>query len=77
MSTGKANEHVTLVVDPAFGEQAKVRARVGPLWVIASPQNCSVIRELWAASVHYGANPPTYFDAVAGRAAEESAIAEA
>jgi hypothetical protein len=70
-----SGEHVTLVVDPEFGEQANGRARLGPLWVIASPKNTLVIKRLWASGERYDANSPATFDAVPGRSAEESAIA--
>jgi hypothetical protein len=70
-----AGEHVTLVVDPEFGERAKARARIGPLWVIDSPTNTPVIKELWASGERYDANSPTHFNAVAGRSLEDSVIA--
>jgi hypothetical protein len=69
-----SGEHVTLVVDPEYGERASARAKL-PLWVIASPKNTPVIERLWASGERYGANAPATFDAVSGRSAEDSAIA--
>ena len=69
------SEHVTLVVDREFGEQAKPRASIGPLWVIDSSTNTPVINELWASGVRYDANSPARFNAVPGRSPEDSAIA--
>ena len=70
-----SGEHVTLVVDPEYGERANARAKLGPLWVIASPRNTPIIEQLWASGERYDANSPATFDAVPGRSAEESAIA--
>jgi hypothetical protein len=70
-----SGEHVTLVVEPDFSEHIRARAKLGPLWVIASPQNCPVIEEVWAAGEVYDINSPTYFDAVPGRSREDSALA--
>jgi hypothetical protein len=75
MTSEAGAEHVTLVVDPEFGEQAKTRFTVGPLWVVDSPSNTAVIKELWAAGKRHDANYPTYFNAVAGRSPEDSAAA--
>jgi hypothetical protein len=69
-----AGEHVTLVVDLEFGEQAKARARVGPLWVIDSPKNTPAIKELRTSDGKYDASSPTLFDAVPGRSPEDCAI---
>jgi len=61
----KANySHVTLVVDPGFGQRAKAQAVLGPLWVIQSDPNTAAIKELWASSKLPFVNAPTYFDAV-------------
>jgi hypothetical protein len=65
--------HVVLVVDPEFGRKAKRQAELGPLWVIKSPQNTSVIEELWAAGSSRFINSPACFDAVPGRSLEDSA----
>ncbi len=65
--------HVTLVVDPDFGQRAKAQSKVGPLWVVGSPANKRAIEELWATEVSPYANAPTYFAAVAGRSREEAA----
>ena len=73
--SGTAGEHVTLVVDPEFGEQAKARARIGPLWVIDSSTNTPVIKALWASGERYDENSPTHFNAVPGRSPEDCAIA--
>ena len=72
---GAAGERVTLVVDPEFGEQAKARSRMGPLWVIDSSTNTPVIKEIWASGESYDASSPTHFNAVPGRSPEDSAIA--
>jgi hypothetical protein len=68
-------EHVTLVVDPEFGEQARARAKIGPLWIVDSSTNTPVIKELWASGERYNANAPTHFNAVPGRSPEDAAIA--
>lgn len=70
-----SGEHVTLVVDPEYGERANASVKLGPLWVIASPKNSPVIERLWASGEQYDASSPTIFDAAAGKSAEESAIA--
>ena len=75
MSNGTHTEHAVLVVDREYGEKAKARARLGPLWVIGSPTNIATIKELWAAGEVYDANSPTYFDDVSGGSLEESAVA--
>jgi hypothetical protein len=67
--------HVTLVVDPQFGQLGMAQAELGPLWMIDSSQNRPVIEELWSRRGSEPANSPTYFNAVPGRSAEESAIA--
>ena len=67
--------HVTLVVDPEFGQRAKLQSRTGPVWVVDSPENTRAIRELWSTETSPYPNAPTCFDAVAGQSPEESAIA--
>ena len=67
-------KHVTLVVDPEFGQRAKAQSMLGPLWVIQSPRNAPVIRELWATENFRFPDSPTLFDAVAGRSPEELAM---
>jgi hypothetical protein len=68
------HNHVTLVVDLEFGQRAKAQSMLGPLWVIQSPQNTPIIRELWATENSRFPDSPTLFDAVAGRSPEESAV---
>ena len=72
---GDTDSHVTLVVDPQYGQLGKAKAELGPLWMIDSPHNRPVIEELWSNRGSTPANAPTYFDAVAGRSAEEAAVA--
>jgi hypothetical protein len=66
--------HVTLVVDPEFGERAKAQAKIGPLWVINSPRNVAAIEALWAAGSSPFRNAPTCFDAKPQTTAEDSAV---
>jgi hypothetical protein len=75
MSIDISREHATLVVDREYGDEARGRARLGPLWVIGSPKNIAVIKELWEAGETYDANSPTYFDDLPQRSLEDSAVA--
>ena len=71
--SGANYTHVTLVVDPNFGQRAAAQSKLGPLWVIKSPDNVSPIEEIWASGESPFADAPTYFDNVADRTPEESA----
>jgi hypothetical protein len=65
--------HVTLVVDPSFGQRAKARAELGPLWVIRSPDNVLAIEAIWASGKSPFVDAPTVFNAVPGRSSEDAA----
>lgn len=65
--------HVTLVVDPRFGDRAKAQTEIGPLWVIESPENGAAIKALWAGRHLPCMNAPTIFHTIPGRSSEEAA----
>lgn len=71
--TGSDYTHVTLVVDPRFGQKAKAQSELGPLWIIESPENTPVIEEIWANGKSLFADSPTYFEAAPGQSPEEAA----
>jgi hypothetical protein len=66
--------HVTLVVDPDFGERATAQASRGPLWVIESPPNKAAIEALWNSGPSPFENSPTWFKAVPDRTPEDAAM---
>jgi hypothetical protein len=51
------------------------QAELGPLWMIDSPQNTPVIKELRRRQGSTPSNAPASFNAVPGRSAEDSVIA--
>jgi hypothetical protein len=66
--------HVTLVVDPMFGRRAIKQAELGPLWVVDSPENTPVIKEIWAAGSARFADSPTFLTGYSDHTREETAI---
>jgi hypothetical protein len=66
--------HVTLVVDPNFGDRAAPLAEVGPLWMIDSPANRPVMEALWARAEGQPSNDLTLINAVRGRSAEDTVV---
>lgn len=42
------NGHVTLIVDPAYGQNVVAKARLGPVWVIRSQANEDGMKALWS-----------------------------
>ena len=63
--------HVTLVFDRSYGAQALEQAERGALWLVRSPQNSAVIRELWARGPSPLPNSPTLFNEVHGELTQE------
>lgn len=66
--------HVTLVVDPMFGRRAIKQAELGPLWVVDSPENTPVIREIWAAKNSRFVDSPTFLTGYSNHTREDAAI---
>ena len=67
--------HVTLVVDPNFGQKAKDQAELGPIWLVRSAENFRAVQELWAADASRHGLNATVFDPTPGTSLEDVAIA--
>jgi len=66
------NTHVTLVVDPEFGEQAEAKSRLGPLWVVQSPTNIAAMLKIREAK-EKPSDDLTLFNNAAEKSPEELA----
>lgn len=43
-------QHIFLVLDPNFGEQASALSVTNPVWIVESAQNTPVVHNLWQQS---------------------------
>jgi hypothetical protein len=67
--------HVTLIVNPEFGEKAIAYAELGPIWVISSDVNQRVMRDLWAQPTGRPAEDLTLITATIGHSSPEDVAA--
>lgn len=68
-----AYAHVTLVVDPIFGQRAIKHAELGPLWILDTPENKRAIEEIWAAKSSRFVDSPTLLTGYSDHTPEETA----
>ena len=67
---------VFLVMDEGFGEKAMAYAEIAPIWLIQSPLNVDVVRQIWEFGSARFPGSPTYFDPL-DHLTREDRVAEA